>query len=36
MSGGGLTWGGALFMLASWAAILALLVFCFTRLLGRR
>lgn len=36
MSGSGLTWGGAVFMLASWTAIGALLVFCFSRLLGRR
>lgn len=36
MTGAGLTWGGALFMLASWAGILGLLVFCFTRLLTRR
>jgi hypothetical protein len=34
--GHGLTWGGAVFMLASWGAILGLLVFCFSRLLGRR
>lgn len=36
MTGQGLTWGGAVFMLLSWGAILALLVFCFSRLLGRR
>jgi hypothetical protein len=36
VSGHGLTWGGAVFMLASWTAIAVLLVFCFTRLLGRR
>lgn len=36
MTGQGLTWGGATFMLVSWGGILALLVFCFSRLLGRR
>jgi hypothetical protein len=36
VTGTGLTWGGAIFMLASWGAILALLVFCFTRILTRR
>ena len=35
MTGSGLTFGGALFMLGSWAAILVLLVFCFTRIRGR-
>jgi len=32
----GLTWGGALFMFLSWGGILALLVFCFSRIVGRR
>lgn len=36
MTDGGLTFGGALFMLGSWTAILVLLVFCFTRIRGRR
>jgi len=34
--GHGLTWGGATFMLVSWTAIVVLLAFCFSRLLGRR
>ncbi len=29
---GGLTWGGATFMILSWGAILTLLVFCFSRI----
>ncbi len=34
MSGGGLSWGGGLFMLLSWGAILTLLVICFSKLLN--
>jgi len=36
LTGTGLTFGGALFMLGSWTAILVLLVFCFTRIRARR
>ena len=36
MIGHGLTWGGAVFMIASWLTIVAVLAFCFSRLLGRR
>jgi len=36
VSGSGLTFGGALFMLGSWTAIVVLLVFCFTRIRARR
>lgn len=32
----GLTFGGALFMGASWTAIVVLLVFCFARIRGSR
>lgn len=36
MSGNALNWAGAVFMFASWAGILSLLVFCFSRLLNKR
>jgi hypothetical protein len=36
MTGSGLTFGGALFMLGSWTAIVVLLVFCFTRIRRHR
>jgi hypothetical protein len=36
MTGSGLTFGGALFMLGSWTAIVVLLVFCFTRIRKHR
>lgn len=35
MTGHGLTWGGAIFMLLSWGSILGLLVYCFSKILGR-
>lgn len=34
MNGQGLTWGGAIFMLLSWGAIISLLVFCFARIIN--
>jgi len=34
MTNGGLTWGGGLFMLSSWGVIVALLEFCFSKLLN--
>ncbi len=35
MSENALNWAGALFMFVSWATILSLLVFCFSRLLNK-
>jgi len=31
---GGLSWGGMVFMLASWLAIAGVVAFCFGRILG--
>ena len=31
----GLSWGGAAFMLVSWLGIIALIAFCFGRILAR-